>query len=267
MKAHTRHIVTVTLVLAVLAAGLGAFVWSGVYNIGADDPHYKPTTMLLTQLRERSIDARSRNLQIPRLDDPARIRQGAANYNSMCAGCHLAPGGEATEISQGLYPAPPGLDQLAKLGPAHAFWVAKHGLKMSGMPAWGVTMYDAALWDIVAAFPAMSSMTPAQYEAMIAGVEESGQKNPEPGPDGASPDTGAMNTGAPSADMRDMRGMKGMDGMKDMKGMKGMNGMDGMKDMQGMDGMKGMENMQKAPLDDRSTPPPPSPDKEQNTPL
>ena len=81
MKAHARHVVTVFLVLAVLAIGL--FVWSGVYNIAADDKHYKPTTVLLALLRERSIDVRARTLQIPRLDDPARIKQGAANFNSM----------------------------------------------------------------------------------------------------------------------------------------------------------------------------------------
>lgn len=251
MKSHTRHIVTVTLVLAVLAIGLGIFVWSGVYNIAADDKHYPATTMALTQLRERSIDARAQTLQVPNLDDPARIKQGAANYNSMCAGCHLAPGGEATEISQGLYPAPPSVSELAKLKPAHAFWVIKHGLKMTGMPAWGVTMYDAALWDIVAALPEMAKMPPAQYQALIEGVEETGQKNPESEADEETPAAGEMNTGAPSADMGDMQGMK------DMKGMKGMKDMKDMKDMEGMEGMQKTPAQDKPaapPVEDRNTP-------------
>ena len=220
MNTHTRHVVTVSLVLVVLAIGLGAFVASGIYNMGADDPHYKPTLMMLTQMRERSIDTRAGNLQVPNLDDPARIKQGAANFNSMCSGCHIPPGGEATEISQGLYPSPPKLSELAKVEPAHAFWVIKHGLKMSGMPAWGVTMYDSALWDMVAALPKISKMSPAEYKTLVEGVEETGQKHPDAEPANA----GETKAAASNADMR------GMQGMKAMSGMAGMNGMAGMKD-------------------------------------
>ena len=39
----------------------------------------------------------------------ALIKSGAGNYNSMCIGCHLAPGIAQTELSQALYPAPPNL--------------------------------------------------------------------------------------------------------------------------------------------------------------
>lgn len=42
MKSHTRHILTTSIVLGVLAVGAGVFIWSGLYNIGADDPHWMP---------------------------------------------------------------------------------------------------------------------------------------------------------------------------------------------------------------------------------
>lgn len=224
MKSHTRHVVTVSLVLLVLVVGLGAFVTSGYYNMGADDAHYKPTLMMLTHMRERSIDTHASEIRVPDLTDPARIRQGAANFNSMCSGCHIAPGGEPTEISQGLYPAPPSLQELAKVEPAHAFWAIKHGLKMSGMPAWGVTMYDTALWDMVAALPKISKMSPDEYKQLVAGVEETGQKHPEAeaSDSAAPPDGDTKNVGAPNPDMSTMNGMKDMKGMKGMKDMSGM---------------------------------------------
>ena len=34
--------------------------------------------------------------------------------------------------------------------PAEQFWIIKHGVKMTGMPAWGVTHDDEMLWDVVA---------------------------------------------------------------------------------------------------------------------
>jgi ketosteroid isomerase-like protein len=116
------------------------------------------------------------------------------------------------------------LDELAKVEPAHAFWVIKHGLKMSGMPAWGVTMYDSALWDMVAALPKIAKMSPEQYKKLVTGVEETGQKHPDEKPanssePAAAPDGASTNVGAPNPDMSAMKGMKGMSGMAGMKGM------------------------------------------------
>src|SRR3546814_5451826 len=101
---------------------------------------------MLTTFRERSIAARVKDLQLPDVTDPARIRQGAGNYNAMCTGCHLAPGMEETELSKGLYPAPPNLTQH-EVDATVAFWVIKHGVKMSGMPAWGKSMSDEYIWN------------------------------------------------------------------------------------------------------------------------
>src|SRR3546814_9079558 len=56
----------------------------------------------------------SNDLQLPDLADPARIKQGAGNYNAMCTGCHLGPGMTETELSKGLYPAPPDLTQRSE---------------------------------------------------------------------------------------------------------------------------------------------------------
>jgi len=121
---------------ALAAAG---WVWSGVYDISADDSHTRPVHAALTVLRERSIRAHARDIEVPDLADPALIRQGAGNYAAMCTGCHLAPGMAPTELSRGLYPAPPNLSRAAVGDPAPRFWVIKHGIKASGLPAWGRT--------------------------------------------------------------------------------------------------------------------------------
>ena len=147
--------------LLVAAFAFGGFVWSGVYNIGADDAHTGPVYATLEALRERSIEVRASKLDVPDLDDPARVTQGAGNYAAMCVGCHLAPGMTGTELSLGLYPAPPDLTREA-VDAAQAFWVIKHGIKASGMPAWGKSMDDAYLWNMVAFQQQLPGMDPAQ---------------------------------------------------------------------------------------------------------
>ena len=169
MAIVTRHSLLTVLVLALVAAlATGLFIWFGLYNIGADDSHTRPVHAVLETLRERSIEARSRKLHPPPdLSDPARIRSGAGNYDSMCTGCHLAPGMAGTELSKGLNPAPPNLSK-DPVDAAEAFWVIKHGIKASGMPAWGMSMQDEYIWGMVAFLQELPRLNAAQYRAMVA---------------------------------------------------------------------------------------------------
>ncbi|MGB4858874.1 MAG: cytochrome c [Dokdonella sp.] len=163
MKTITRIIV----IVAVLAIGVVAFAWSGIYNIAADDAHLAPTHALLETLRERSIESRASKLVVPDLSDPATALQGAGNYNAMCVGCHLAPGMAATEMSKGLYPAPPNLTK-EPVAVANAFWVIKHGIKASGMPAWGKSMNDDYIWNMAAFLQVLPTLDDAKYDDMVA---------------------------------------------------------------------------------------------------
>ncbi|MDQ3510908.1 MAG: cytochrome c [Pseudomonadota bacterium] len=155
------------LALIALLIGTGLFVWSGIYHVGADTPHTRPVHRLLDEMRQNSIAARADDLVVPELSDPARIAQGSGNYDAMCMGCHLAPGMSATELSRGLYPAPPDLTRTT-VDAARAFWVVKHGIKASGMPAWGQSMQDEYIWNMVAFVQQLPDMDGPGYEALVA---------------------------------------------------------------------------------------------------
>ncbi|MEO8248086.1 MAG: cytochrome c [Burkholderiales bacterium] len=172
MSSTFRHVCATLALLTVGAVAVGvAFVWSGVYDIGADAPHTAPVRVLLAKTVERSIAVRADAVQVPpQFDDPARVTQGAGNYDAMCVQCHLAPGLAATELSKGLYPAPPDLTKY-RVRPAHAFWVIKHGIKASGMPAWGLSMDDEFVWNLAAFLQRLPDLDPEQYREMVASSE------------------------------------------------------------------------------------------------
>jgi mono/diheme cytochrome c family protein len=153
--------------LAALAIGGGMFIGSGVYNIGADDHHTKIVLAIIEQLRKRSIGVRARTIDVPNLEDPKRAVRGAEHYAALCVGCHLAPGVTKSDIRPGLYPHPPNLTQADTDDVRKAFWTIKHGIKMSAMPAWGKTLDDAAVWDLVAFVQAMPAMTPEAYKQIL----------------------------------------------------------------------------------------------------
>lgn len=160
------------LVLAALVAV--GFVYSGVYPIGADQPHWAVTERAVEVLRDRSIEQSAAGITVPQLDDPARIRRGAMHYAQMCSSCHLTPGMRDTELRKGLYPQPPDLARHGVHDPAQAFWVIKHGVKMSAMPAWGRSHDDAAMWDMVAFLRELPKLDEKSFEEMAGSAGDDG---------------------------------------------------------------------------------------------
>ena len=169
-----RKMTWIVAMLIVMGAVALGWAYSGQYNVAADEPHCEVTTRVLAAVRERSIEARAADLTVPNLADPALIALGAEHYAGMCTGCHLAPGVDDNEMRHGLYPQPPNLSERRTRSPAQSFWIIKHGLKMSGMPAWGVTHDDEAIWGLVAFLQQLPTMDAAVYAAF---TQDKGEKD------------------------------------------------------------------------------------------
>lgn len=148
--------------------------------MGADVPHSKPVHFLLETLREHSIARSAQTIEVPPLDDPDMLVNGGQDYDAMCTGCHLKPGKLKSDFSLGLYPAPPNLS-VANSDPASSpdvkmearrqFWIIKHGIKASGMPAWGITHDDNRIWAMVAFLQKLPQLSPEQYEILTANTQ------------------------------------------------------------------------------------------------
>src|SRR5262245_46561545 len=76
-----RTLVGVVFVLAVVAAGVGATIWSGVYDVSARRSHLAPVQWALETARDRSIAAHSRNVAVPPLDHPDMIKTGFEEFH------------------------------------------------------------------------------------------------------------------------------------------------------------------------------------------
>ena len=171
-----KMIVLTSITMTVLTfMGSFLFVYSGLYPVGADEPHFDVTSELLTIVRENSIARAAAEIKVPDLKNPQMLIRGGSDYAAMCASCHLKPGQYESDLSLGLYPAPPNLAyspsaRLSNRSPdteaARQFWVIKHGIKASGMPAWGMTHDDQRIWDMVAFLRRLPRLTPEQYQIL-----------------------------------------------------------------------------------------------------
>lgn len=163
--------------VAILGVAAAAVVASGVVDVAADTPHGPVVYRLLEAAREQSIARRLADITVPgELDTAERLRRGAGNYAAMCVECHLAPGKADSEIRMGLYPKPPDLTrpEEAAVGDmaARHFWIIKHGIKASGMPAWSKGgVEDESVWDLVAFIQKMPTLSVDQYVALVASSE------------------------------------------------------------------------------------------------
>ena len=150
------------------------FIWSGAYDVAADTQHWPVTKHLIGALREHSIAQRSHGVSVPNLDDPAMVKEGAVHYMENCSGCHLAPGMDDSEIRHGLNPRPPNLTRFAP-DPAEAFWIVKHGIRMTGMPAWGPTHDDQKIWAMVAYLQKQPKMSAEEFRQLTVNAAEEHQ--------------------------------------------------------------------------------------------
>ena len=185
MPTPTAFLKSFLIIVVATLIGGGLFVYSGSYPMGADSPHNPFTYWVLETLRERSIARAASDIQIPdKLNTSDRLLAGGADYNDMCAGCHLKPGKKESDFTIGLYPSPPNLTTTAdNHGHKHGgssgmdedensaaiqrqFWIIKHGIKASGMPAWGPTHSDERIWNMVAFLQRLPTLSEGQYQIL-----------------------------------------------------------------------------------------------------
>jgi mono/diheme cytochrome c family protein len=175
MPSNRRRLMlkTVAATAAGLAAlgALGAYIVvdGGWYNVAANRQHLQPVHTMLERAMHASVRRRARSIAAPPLDEPALIRQGAALYRSHCVVCHGGPGVAQEKFGQSMQPVPgPLVDAARRWSPSEMYWIIRHGIKMSGMPAWEYHMAEQDLWATVAFLGELPKMTPRAYQDWMA---------------------------------------------------------------------------------------------------
>jgi len=162
-------ITTLVITLAVGVLAIAGFVYSGLYDVSASSRHSGIVSWLLSKTSHASIERQARWIEVPDLADETLALAGISDFDSMCTGCHGAPGRDPEAMGQGLNPPAPDLTESAmEMTLAELFWVTKNGIKMTGMPAWGETHGDDELWPVIAFLTKLPELDPAGYQEMLA---------------------------------------------------------------------------------------------------
>jgi mono/diheme cytochrome c family protein len=166
MKFFAGVILTVLVLVAI-----GGFVFAtGRFNVAATAPP-DITDKIAPWVLEKALERRSREVTDPIAKDPGAVKRGMTHYRENCLPCHGAPGVDPAEYQEGMNPVPPGIDADAVQHDTDAelFWVVKNGIRMTGMPAFGVNHKDEEIRDIVAFVRHVRQLTDAERQALKSG--------------------------------------------------------------------------------------------------
>lgn len=171
-----RRAATLAALLIVLGLAGALVVVSGIAPIKASSGHWPITEWFLHFSMERSIDTHSLGIDVPPLDDSDLILKGAGHYDAGCMPCHGGPELKQPRVARAMTPHPPYLpNQLPQWESEDLFYLVKHGVKFTGMPAWPSQHRDDEVWAMVAFLRAFPQMDSVEYRRLVYGPAPSEQ--------------------------------------------------------------------------------------------
>ena len=152
-----------------LVVGLGGFLFaaSGIMPIKASSGHWPITAWLLNFTMRRSVITHSLGMNAPKLDDAALVAKGATHYEFGCRPCHGGPHLPQPVIAGHMTPHPPHLPpEIPKWQSEELFYIVKHGVKFTGMPAWPAQQRDDEVWAVVAFLLKVPNLSADEYHKL-----------------------------------------------------------------------------------------------------
>lgn len=151
-----------------LIAGPALYLRLGIAEVRGDLPPSALETRFMTASVHASVRRRAPETPNPVTPSDENLIAGGKLYLAGCAGCH---GTTRTPEDNGASLFPP-IPQLARAGTeyteAQIFWVAKHGIRRTGMFANGKWSNDQELWTMAAFIKRIRELPPAVRQALEA---------------------------------------------------------------------------------------------------
>ena len=160
------------LMAVVGVATLAGAAWFASQGLSAKATPGAVETRLSRAARHWLVPAGARARVSPESGTPETLTEGMAHWADHCASCHGNDGSGLTAMGQGLYPKAPDMRLAATqtLSDGELFYLIEHGVKITGMPAWGTGTPEGeqASWHLVQFLRRLPSLS----EAEIAEMEE-----------------------------------------------------------------------------------------------
>jgi mono/diheme cytochrome c family protein len=157
--------------LAIVGAlGVIGAAWFASQGIGARPAPGPIETRVSRTARHYLVPAGARARTSPAPRTPDTLLAGMEHWADHCASCHGNDGAGQTAMGRNLYPPAPDmrLPATQALSDGELFYIIEHGVKITGMPAWGTGTPEGeeASWHLVQFIRHLPSLTEDELARM-----------------------------------------------------------------------------------------------------
>src|SRR5579864_3889936 len=148
--------------LVVMALGVVIYPRFGFLSFNADEQPSATESKLAMDAMDASIKRRAPGMMNPVQPTEANLLEAMKLFKTNCALCHGDPSAPEKVLGKSFYPpAPQFLKDSPDMPPNHNFYLIKHGIAWTGMPAWGRTLSDDQIWKLTSFLEQMDKLPPA----------------------------------------------------------------------------------------------------------
>ncbi len=161
--------------VVVVVVALFCYVRFGFVDPRADQEPGSLEMKVAMPALDASVDRRAPDAKNPLQATDENLLGGMKIYQTNCAGCHGDVSHPHAAFGDSFYPRAPQFAQdPADMPENQNFYIIEHGVRLSGMPAWGTTLKEPEVWQVTTFLSHMDKLPPAVQSAWKTAASQSG---------------------------------------------------------------------------------------------
>jgi thiosulfate dehydrogenase len=150
------------IVTIVVFAAVGLFVLeTGRVNMRADVPPSSLETSVAGHAMDASVERNAPKVTNPVQPTEQNLVDGAEIYAFKCAQCHGDLAHPKSPLAETLNPPPPQfMNDRPDMPENENYYIAVHGIRLTGMPGWKNALTDVQIWKVVTFLSHMDNLPP-----------------------------------------------------------------------------------------------------------
>jgi len=167
----------ILIILVMIAIAVYVYVYFGFLGFRADQSPSASEKKYAMAILDASIERHAPKTKNPIQPTDANLLDGMKRYNENCAGCHGDPGNPEPVSGGSFYPRAPQFVKTPPDMPANQnFYIIKHGVRWTAMPAWGNRFSDDQIWGLATFLSLMDKLPASVDQEWKKGVATTGKR-------------------------------------------------------------------------------------------
>jgi mono/diheme cytochrome c family protein len=153
--------------ILVFVVGTAVYLKQGYMNFQADQKPSSVERKIASSAVDAATERHAPAMKNPLAPTEQNLTEGARLYLNHCAGCHGIPSNRESQFGKSFNPpVPQFFSDAPDMAENQNFYITQHGIRFSGMPAWGGTLSENQIWLLVTFMSNVEKLPPAALKEL-----------------------------------------------------------------------------------------------------